>query len=306
MTDILKDIVNQKQFNGQTLAISAILLAATLGGGIPTLTKISLEEMPPFSFTFLRFFVAAACILPFFLKDKPKMQKDFYKVIFFSLFLSCNVILFPLGVRLTTATIGQTLYIFTPILVAVLAFFFLSEIFNFKKVIGIVVGFFGALIIFLLPEITGGAPFTGNMIGNLIIFLAVLATAFYTVFSKKFQKRYTPLQLTAIFIFTTCFILIFLAASDVVRYPFWWQHTSITPILSVLYVGLIGTAAYYLLTQYAVKHGSPIIASMILYLQPITSFFWAYFLLGEQLTAGLIIGSILAFTGVFLTLQSQR
>ena len=42
------------------------------------------------------------------------------------------------------------------------------------------------------------------------------------------------------------------------------------------------------------------------YLLPISAFVWAYLLLGEQITSGLIFGALLTFAGVFLILKRKN
>jgi drug/metabolite transporter (DMT)-like permease len=298
--------VKYKHLDGKTIALISMFFAIIIGGGTAAITKVALHEIPSFSFTFFRFVFAGISVLPFFLKSKPKFHKNIYKVILFSLFMTINVIFFPLGVNLTTATTASTLYVFGPIIVAVLSYFLFAEQFTMKKSIGVSIGFLGALLIILLPEISKGAPFVGNTTGNIIISVAVIGTALYTLFSKGFQKEYTPLQLTGIFIFTSCIVMIPLAATDLVSHPNWWNAVTESSLLAVLYVGILGTTLWYILYQYAIKHASPLIASMVLYLQPAATFIWAFFLLGEQLNTGLLIGAFLTFTGVYLTIQSKR
>lgn len=293
------------QYSPKTLALISILIAVIIGGGVPVLSKIAVREIPSFSFTFLRFVFAAICILPFFLRSKPKFHKDFYKVVLFSLFMSFNVAMFPFGIALTTATISQTLYSFMPIIVALLSYCVLAERFTLQKMFGMTLGFLGALLIITLPVITNNAPFTGNFLGNVIIFSGAVGAAIYTFYSKPFQNHYSPQQLTSIFILITTAVLFFFALSDLWIHPHWWQNVSPISIGSTVYVGLFGTVVWYLLYQYVIKHGSPLIASMSLYLQPAAAFVWASVLLGEQLSPGLVIGAAIAFTGVYLVLKSK-
>lgn len=290
----------------QTIALLAIIFTSIVGAGTGVLTKIAVKEIPPFSFTFFRFLLAAICILPLYLNNRPTHHKDFYKVVLFSLFLSTNVVLFPIGVSLTTATIAATLYVFAPVIVAMISYFLLHERFARQKVAGIILGFIGTLIIILLPVLTKGSPFSGSITGNLIILVAVAGTAIYTVLSKPFQKQYTPQQLTSIFILTTLFLLIFLALLDLSSHPAWWQKISSFSIWSTVYTGILGTVGWYLIYQYAIKHGSPLIASLTLYLQPVFVFLLANPLLGEKLNTGFIIGAVLAFIGVYLVIQSKQ
>ena len=58
---------------------------------------------------------------------------------------------------------------------------------------------------------------------------------------------------------------------------------------------------YYLLYQYAIKHGGSVFASMVFYLLAIFAFFFAFLLLGEGLTIGLVAGGILVLLGIYLT-----
>lgn len=296
----------KKLFTLNFLVFITIVFSAIIGGAAVVYTKIGVGQIPPFSFTFLRFIIASLCVLPFFLKNLPKLDKNFYKVILFSLVLSFNIIVFPFGVMLTTATISQTLYATVPIFVAVFSFFLLAEKIPSRKIFGILLGFAGTLVIILLPEISHGNPSAGNLVGNLILIVTVAATSLYNTLSKKFQKQYTPLQLTALFIFTTTFLLIFLAGFDLLKNPSWWKHAPIQAFGEAAYVGLFGTVIYYGLTQYIIKRASPLIASLMFYLLPISAFVWAYLLLGEQITSGLIFGALLTFSGVFLILKRTK
>lgn len=294
------------KFKPKTLALLFIIFTSIVGAGNGVLTKIAVKEIPPFSFTFFRFLFAAICMLPLFLKNRPIFHRDLYKVVIFSILLSLNVILFPIGVALTTATIAATLYVFAPVIIAIISYFLLHERFAKQKIIGIFLGFIGTLIIILLPVLSKGSPFSGSIAGNLIIFVGVVGTALYTVLSKPFQTHYSPQQLTSVLIFTTLILLIFPALSDVYTHPLWWQNISTFSIWSTIYVGTLGTVGWYLIYQYAIKNGSPLIASLTLYLQPFFVFLLANFLLGELLTIGFVIGAILSFAGVYLVSNSKR
>ena len=72
------------------------------------------------------------------------------------------------------------------------------------------------------------------------------------------------------------------------------------------YVALLGTGSFYFLYQYAIEAGSPVIASMIFYLAPVTAFGWAFFILGERLTTAIVVGAILVLSGAWLVSGSNR
>lgn len=287
-------------------ALSLITIAAIAGGGIPSCAKIALREMPPLTFTLFRFLSAGIILIPIFLSKKQSIKlKDLKNMVLVSLLATSNVAFFALGVKRTTATIAQMLYAAVPIIAGTFSYLLLKEKVTFKKLSGVLLGFIGVLTIILLPVIGKSSAFNGDLIGNLLIFIAVSSFSLYTVLSKKYQKKYSPLTLTVIFIITTTCVQSCLAPTELKSNPSWWKEVSIAGVLGLAYVGIIGTGFYYLLYQLVIKKTTPVIASITLYLQPIFSFIWAFFLLGERLTFGFIVGSILAFIGAGLVTSSE-
>ena len=294
-----------KNFSKRDLAFISVVVAALIGGATPVFIKIAVSEIPPLSFTFLRFLFSSILVLPFFLREKSKIKGNILSIVPLSLLATANVTLFAFGVNLTTASIGQMLYVTVPIIAAILSYFFLKEKITSKKVLGVALGFSGALIIIALPLI-GTSAFSGNLAGNLIVFTGVLSFSTYTVFSKKAQKIYSPLSINAAFFFTTAivsFLLLLLAGfnSNVV----WWNSLSTMAIIATSYVVVVSTFIFFLLYQYAIKHGTPLIASTINYIQVVATLGWAFVLLGEQLTAGFILGAILVSAGAWIISRAK-
>lgn len=286
-------------------ALIAVILAAIFGGGISVFAKIGLKQIPAFSFTFFRFFIASICMLPFILKERQKIDKKLLKVVLLSLLAVANVTLFAFGVKLTTATVSQMLYAVVPVIAAIFSYLILKEKVNTKKIFGIFLGLAGVVILILLPIIGKTTGFIGSFIGNMIVLSAVLCFTIYTVLSKKYHQYYSPLTLTFIFSITTTIVLSPLFIKDFLVNPSWFYHLNIYSIFSAFYVGIFGGAGYYLLYQYAIKHGSPLIASMTMYLQPTATFIWAFFLLSERLTPGIITGGFLAIGGAWLVTKKS-
>lgn len=287
-------------------SIFLIFLAALIGGGVGAFSKISLKEIPPLSFTLLRFILAACILLPFALKNKGFHFKNLKKIALVSLLATANVTLFIFGVGRTTATSSQMLYAGVPLIAGLFSFLLLKEKLYGKKLFGILIGFIGVLLIVFLPVFGQHTVFNGDLLGNLIILVAVCSFALYSVLSKQFEEEYTPLELTVFFVLTTTAIQLLLIPIDFTRNLNWWSSISSEAIWGVVYVGILGTGAYYLIYQYVIKNTTPVIASMILYLQPIFAFVWAWMLLGEKITPEFMLGAILAFIGVALVTNLGR
>ncbi|MDO8657819.1 MAG: DMT family transporter [Candidatus Levybacteria bacterium] len=276
-----------------------ILLASILGGATQTVAKIGLVSFPPLSFAFLRFLIAGIIVLPFLLKNN--FLKDLKQLIPFSLLGTINIAFFILGIKTTTATIGTLLYAAVPLLTAVILLVLFGERITRRKKVGITVGFIGVVFIALLPVIEKAEKFSGDLLGNVLIGIAVISWSLYMTYSKKKLQSFSPFIVTSAFIWVTCSALFPLFLVDLISYPNWWQNITLSSVSSLGYISVVSTVIVFLLIQYSIKHGGSILASMQYYLLPIFAYISAFFLLGERLTMELIIGGSLALLGVYIT-----
>jgi len=280
-------------------ALIFILLGSILGGATQAVTKIGLVSIPPLSFAFVRFLIATIIISPFLYKKN--FLKLLWKLVPFSLLGTMNIIFFILGIKTTTANIGTVLYAGVPILSALFLFLIFKKRLSMVRELGIGIGFLGVVLVGLLPIIEKSSRFSGNLFGNMLIGIGVVSWSIYMVFSSRKLQIYSPFIVTSAFIWTTCITLFPLFLIESSFYPSWWKTMTIPGTLSLGYISIISTVIVYLLIQYAIKHGGSILASMQYYLVPIFAFVFAFFLLGERLTMGLIVGSVLALLGVYIT-----
>lgn len=282
-------------------AFAAILLVTLIGAGTPPITKIGLFEMPPLSFAFVRFALASLLILPLFLIKKKNFKKDFSKLILVSLLAAGNIIFFVLGIKLTTANISQLIYAAVPIITAFILYGGFGQKLSPKNVFGIALGFAATSIVLLLPILEREGKFAGDLQGNILLLIAVVLYSFYVVFTKRLLNSYSPFEISSIFIFVTTLVLLPFFLFDLSAHTRWWASIAMPGLLSMAYVVLFTTITSYVLNQYAIKHGGVIFYSMVFYLTPVFGFLAAFFLLGEQLTPGLVLGGTLALLGIFLT-----
>lgn len=280
------------------LALLTVLLSAILGGGLNPFIKIGLKEIPPMSYSFFRFLIALIVIYPFFLKSRYSL-KSILRIIPFSLLGTLNIVLFVLGLRYTTAVASQLLYLSVPVMVSIFSFLIFKEKIKVVKIFGILLGLSGALFL-VFQKSSLEFSFKDNLIGNILIWSATLSYALYVIFSKKIQKIHSPVQITTSFCLTTVSVTLFFSILEVASGSNWWTNVTISSVSSLLYVGLLGTAGYYLLQQYAVKHSNSLVSSMTLYIQPVFTYMWSSLLLGEVLTGNLMIAAAMIFTGAIL------
>lgn len=287
-------------------ALLAILIVAVIGGGMPTFVKISLQSILPLNFIFIRFFISLIFLTPLLLKQRIKFDLKLLKVFLVSLLATANVVLFTFGITSTTAISSQVLYSTVPIFAALLSYLILKSKISSNKILGIVVGFVGTIVIVLLPFFGGSQLFSGNIIGNIAILTAVISFSAYTVLSKRLQETYSPSFLTLMFTLTTVIVMSVLAVIETANNIGWWASVTPAAILGLLYVSLLGTVIYYFLYQYAIKKGTPVIASMVFYLQPLTAYGWAAIILGERITTPFLIGATLVLIGAKIATNSKK
>jgi len=289
--------------NSRTIALLAVVIVGITNSAVFALTKRGLFEIPPLSFMFLRFLTALLCLIPFALKGKKHIFSMNKEITPFSLIATGNITFFVLGINLTTANLGSVAFSAVPLLVGIILYVVFKEKLATKKIWGIVVGFIGVIIVTLLPLLEKNNPFSGNILGNILIMTAVVIWSFYVAFSKKMQQKYSPLVLTGHFIFlsTLAFFPFFLW--ELYSHFGWWHHVTIWGVSSVLYVSIIVTIFGYTLQQYAIKHGGAVLASTTFYVTPVLAFFVNFLLLGEKLSPGFIFGSILALAGTYLVVR---
>ena len=222
-----------------------------------------------------------------------------------SLLASIEVILFTFGIKKTSATLTQLIYTASPLLTAFFSLLILHKSTNSHKLIGLLIGFIGTTFIIILPLFENEFRINSTFIGNLIIVCAMTFYTLYSVFSKKISVQFKPIQITAVFSFTTLILLFFLSLYEIIISTSWVDSLSLKSLLAVLYVGIFGTAIYYLLVQIIIKKSSPVTSNLILYLEPIAAIILANLFLSERLTAFIIIGGLLSFIGVWLTTREE-
>ncbi len=285
-------------------AFLAVLILSIIWGANTPLIKFSLKVIPPFTFVFIRFFLAFILILPIFLRSKPKFKKQDLQLVSLSLLATFNIVLFVLGVRLTLASVGQAIYSFQPIVVTIISYFILKERFKIKKILGVIIGFIGVNLVVSLPFLENHISKTA-FFGNLMIFIACLNYSYYVVLSKKFSQKYSPLWLTIAFFFTTMIVSLFLSFFELRLINVWSGNISASIIWAIIYTVIMGTILAFFFQQYVIKIGSPLIASLNQYITPAVTIVFSSIILGEKFSLFLIFGTVVTLFGAWMATRES-
>ena len=289
---------------GNTIVIFLLVtIVAILASVTGVFGKIALFEIPPLSFTFLRFFIAALILLPFSFQYLKKFKRKDLKLVWLSLLASANVVLFAFGIRYTTVDTSAIIYSTVPIISAIFSYYLLGERFGVKKIIGIVTGFAGVSFVVLLPVISQDYH-AGSLYGNLIIVVAAVSISLYWVISKIFQSAYSAHEMNSYFIFTSVCILFFLSTFDLLQSQSWWTSVSWKAYVALAIVGVCTALTYYV-AQVVVKKVTPTLASMSMFLQPFATFILSFYFLSETLSLAFLFGTALSLLGIWIYTSSN-
>ena len=239
----------------------------------------------------------------FFVREKIE-RSDYKRLALCGLFgVAINQLFFFHGLNLSSSINSGIIMTVNPILVVILSFFLLKESITKTKVIGIVLGATGAILLTL----AGGTGKGDSTLGDFFLFINAASYAVYLVIAKPLMKKYQPLTvITYVFTFGLCFILLY---PPTLSELFTTDFSIFTPsiIAKIVYVIVGVTFLTYLLTMYGLKYLSPAISSSYIYLQPVLVVFFAFFLASigmaddytHTITFSKIMYMLLIFTGVY-------
>ena len=287
--------------NKRNLALIAAFLATSIYGINHTIAK---EVMPIYigSSGFIMLRLLGATSIFWFISlfaPKEKIERgDFLKIIFASILGMCtNMLAFFKGLELSTPINSGVIITLSPVLVLILSYFFLKEKITIKKILGILIGFSGAVFLILNSSKTGiNAP--NIPLGNSFFLLNASAYACYLIIVKPLTSKYN------IFTLMKWLFLIGLILSAPITFNQFievkWTELPWFAIWRMGYVVIGTTFLTYLFNIYALKKLSPTTVGSFIYLQPIITIIFALITANDSLDTTKILSCILVFIGVYL------
>ena len=264
--------------------------------------KASLEEIDPYSFNAIRFILAAVfmwCVVAWRKKWFKIPKKDFATLLLLG--LVGNLVyqwLFIVGIDLTLSANAAVMLGTIPIWIAIISHFMKLERMNFLKTAGVVLAFIGVAAI-----IAGGEnpiSFASDTFrGDIIIVIAAVTWAVYTIQSKKILDRYTPLQFSALMTTAGAVFLSLLAIHSHAQTE--WSTVSLAAYSGMVYSGLLAIGVAYLIWNNGLVKVGAVRTSMYQNLVPVLGLIFGVVLLNESLDLLQYTGSAIVISGIILT-----
>lgn len=207
-----------------------------------------------------------------------------------------NQILFVKGLSLTSAIHASLLALVTPILIIFIAAWILKEKLTWLKIIGVILGVGGAVILILMKDVSHTA--TNIVLGDVLVILNAISYALYFVLVKPLMLKYSPVHVVR-WIFTIGFLFMlpygynsFITTN--------WQSFQWLDWLSFMFVIMGATFFAYLFNIFGVAEIGASATGSYIYTQPVFTAIIAMFFTGEKYDWIKLIAAILIFSGVYL------
>jgi drug/metabolite transporter (DMT)-like permease len=264
-------------------------------------SKIALEYFNAVSLAFWRFFITATVLFLVKIKRYPhlKMQaedrRNFLIAGFTGIFL--YYIFQNTGITYAPTSVVAIILSLIPVLTMVVESLMAREKITLIKSFSVMLSVVGVVLVV-------GFSVEGSRIRAIIgagfIMLAVLSWIVYTFTTKSLNQRYSPFAIIYYQSVIGTILLGFLM-------PFNWSNplnAPIAPLINMIYIGTVCTAAALLMYAYALDKLSATVCNIFMNLLPGVTIIAGYVYLHERISliqlfgTGLILSSIFIITGI--------
>jgi drug/metabolite transporter (DMT)-like permease len=260
-------------------------------------TKAALSEVSPSTLIFVRFAIGAVVLLAIVRELPPRPAWGALAVMgFVGVFV--HQMLQAYALTMTSATNTGWLIGITPIWSAILSALVLRERFGFWKIVGLLGGFFGALLVVTKGDFSPRVLGTPSTTGDLLIFISTINWAVYTVLGHKTIRELGPRRATS---GSMLFGAAMLAPIFVLRRG-WTEIPRLTATGwgALLFLAVCCSALGYLFWYGALERIEATRVAALLYAEPLVTFIAAALLLGERVSAVVVIGGVLVLASVLV------
>ena len=203
------------------------------------------------------------------------------------------------SMKFTTASQGGVIAACFPLCTAVAAWIFLKEKLTGRTIVAIILAVIGVAGSSYFAE--GDAKASNPLLGNLLMFGAVLSSSGYAVCVRFISRRYSFLSISAIQAIGGS--LAFFPALLSAPMP---ESVTMPALAGLLYMGVgVGILAYLML-NFSLKYLEAGIVSLFGNLIPVFTLIFAYVLLGERLNVPQVACVGLALFGVAISSTGKK
>jgi drug/metabolite transporter (DMT)-like permease len=281
--------------------------------------KTASGQMGPITVSTWTFFLAAALLLPFLIKERYSRlienyehrrqltKRDWIGFLVIGIFgLVPASALLAWGTERSTASNAALIYLTVPIQTALLASVILGERMTWIRWLSLGVSLAGVLFL-SRSDLRQQALARGEfLVGNVLVFLACASSSFYNVYSKDLLRRFTGVE---VLVYGYAMALVVSIPLLVWAEPLTWSavcgYTAATWlsvfVLSVFSWGLAMVLWMFVLCRIDVTQ-----ASVSIYLLPFLGVLMSALTLHERITVSMLIGGAMTLAGALIITVAEN
>ncbi|MEX1036108.1 MAG: EamA family transporter [Sneathiella sp.] len=281
-----------------------LLLLAILWGSSYLFIRIGLETLPPTTLVAIRVSVAALVLLVVIWRQGyrlPTDRKNWKNFVIQSFFNSFGAwMLVAWGQQYVESGLAAVLNSTSPIFVFLLTWLVTKhETVNRRKIIGAFTGLAGVILIIGIDALQSLGQ---QVIAQLALLLSAMFYGYAAIIGKRFAALPSTVTAAGVMISATCVLV---PASLVIDQP-WTLSPSLTSLAAVVTLGVFGTAVALLLYFRLINTLGSMNAASQSYLRMGIGVILGMIIFGEQLSAVVALGVVIAILGVALINMPTR
>jgi drug/metabolite transporter (DMT)-like permease len=298
-------------------AYSSLALSMGLVGSYVALSKPLVLVFPVFLLAWLRFGIGAVAMGSWLRKptDEPILTAATKRLLFLESFLGNFLfsICMLYGVSMTTAVAAGVVMSSIPAVVALLSWVFLRERIGWRSIAGIVCAAIGIGLFSLqktAPDLSHAAPAPGTLgvnrllLGNLLVFAAVVCEASYVVIGKRLTDGLGPKRISAIINLWGFALVAPMGLWAALHFDFGAVTTPVWTLL--LFYGLAASVWTVWLWMTGLKTVPASQAGVFTVMLPISAAAIGVLFMGERLSGLQVVAFAIALGGLLLATLPSR
>ncbi len=249
-------------------------------------------------FLWLRFLVAAALTLAAVAALRKVNFSIFREPIIWLIggFNATGFALQYIGLTITTASKTALLVDINIVAVAIISYFAFKERLGRVQTAGIVLGVAGTFFLTLDKELRFDQ---GQILGDIIVYMAGWSWAFFIILNKKALSKYSGVEISsaaigtcAVWLTIPMMYLLFTGGGD---FSF-----EMPGLVAIVYLGIFCTSIATLLWALGLEGVSATASATIMLIEVITALAISIVILKETMSASAALGAVLVMTAIFL------
>ncbi len=233
-----------------------------------------------------------------FVPRNPIEKKDYLRLFVCAFFgMGINMLSFFKGLEYSTPINSAVIITTTPILVFIFSAFLLKEQLIKSRIVGVLLGFFGALFLVVFnDQLHAKAP--NIPLGNMLFVINAGSFALYLVFVRPLSQKYHPIHLLK-----WLFLIGLVVCLPVTWREFQEVNWHVMPFSALWRIGFVvlgTTFLTYLFNIFALKTLKASTVSVFTYLQPVMGIVFAILVGADSLTTVGVFSFLAVLAGVYL------